>query len=383
MNGLLIVANWPSDVGYAWWFMERIWVELANRQAAAGGTTHIIFPEVRGVSRTLADLPAVVHELDFSERTPANRKRLRKLIAQHDIRAVYLTDRASLDPWYALMRIWGIRVIVNNDQTPGDRDTSRFKRVAKSSLHRLRLFSPDLSVAPSGFVLDRFTRIYGLPAGRCRLIPNGVEPIEISNFDPGYVHREFGLPDDAVVVVSLSRAVEYKGIPLIIACADRLINDEGRRDLYFVHCGDGPDIDAFRARVAELGLTKHFLLPGARPDYHSILPSCDIALHASKGEGFSLAILECMSAALPILVPDNSGNREAVDHGVSGFCYEAGSVDAILAALRDLLDNADLRQRVGSAAREAVLQRFTLQRTLNRFATEVSPLLAGAQPSVV
>ncbi len=374
-DGLLLVANWRSDVGYAWWFMERIWLALAEVHAGAGGKVHIIYPEVRGIPPAVAAAGIKVHQLDFSDEKRESRERLERLIRDERIGAVYLTDRAALDRTYARLRRWGVKVLVNNDQTPGDRTASMPRKLVKFLLQRLQVFSCDLYIAPSEFVMRRFRDVYQLPRNKCILIPNGIEPVEVEGADRDYVRREFALPTSAVVVVSLSRAVHYKGVASIIECADRLINGDGHDHVYFVHCGDGPDMQEFRELVARRGLEGRFFLPGARPDYRRILASSDIAMHASHGEGFSLAVLECMSAGLGMLVPDNSGNREAIEHDVSGFRFRPGDLDQASDFLRRLVTDVDVRVRLGAAARRTVLERFTLDETLRRFKQDVAPVL--------
>jgi len=376
---LLIVANWRSDVGYAWWFMERIWAALAEEFNVRGGKTHIIFPKVGALSPILRAAPVAVHELDYSARTRENKARMERLIHQEQIRSIYLTDRSTLDFFNAQLRLWGIERLVVNDQTPGDRHTSLFRRTAKALLHSIRVFSCDLCVAPSRFVWDRLLTVYALPSSRCVLIPNGIDPPDLAAADPGYAHRVFDLPDDAKIVVSLSRAVHYKGIGFIIDCADQLINRDGLENLYFLHCGDGPDLDAFREKVHNLGLERRFLLPGARPDYREILPSCDVAFHASQGEGFSLAVLECMASNLAILVPNNSGNREAVEHSISGYLYQPGNLKEAVGHLTTLLKDDNVRDSLGRAARGTVLEKFTIERTLAAYREIVAGFLFSGQ----
>jgi glycosyltransferase involved in cell wall biosynthesis len=376
-NGLLLVANWRSDVGYAWWFMERIWIALAEQHARRGGRTHILYPQVRGVSAGIEAAGIQVHELDYADRSKANVARLTELIRREGIEAIYLTDRGALDRLYPELRRAGVRRVIMNDQTPGDRSASGPKRLLKSVVHRLGMYSCDLCIAPSEFVLQRCLDVYALPREKCVLIPNGIEPIAVEAADPGYARREFGIPANSTVVVSLSRAVHYKGLGFMIECAERLVADEGRTDLYFIHCGDGPDLETFREQVRTAGLEGRYFLPGARPDYRKILPSSDIALHASAGEGFSLAVLECMSAGLGLVMPDNSGNREAATDGESALFFAPGDLEAATRRLRELMDDAGLRRRLGDAARARVLERFTLEQTLRGFQEAVGRCLYG------
>jgi glycosyltransferase involved in cell wall biosynthesis len=118
------------------------------------------------------------------------------------------------------------------------------------------------------------------------------------------------LPENASVVVSSGRVHSYKGIAFILRLAAELIVSRGRDDLYFVHLGDGPDMDRYRLMAGDLALHGRFIFAGRRSDVRSILPSCTVALHASDGEAFSLAILEFMASGLPPVVPNHCGNAE-------------------------------------------------------------------------
>jgi glycosyltransferase involved in cell wall biosynthesis len=107
----------------------------------------------------------------------------------------------------------------------------------------------------------------------------------------------------------------------------------------------------------------------------SLLPSCEIALHASAGEAFSLAILEFMAAGLPCVAPEHCGNGEAIEHEVSGVLYPPASLSDAVAWLAHLLDDSELRRAMGVAARERAEANFTLDRMLGEFSHTVSPYL--------
>jgi glycosyltransferase involved in cell wall biosynthesis len=148
-----------------------------------------------------------------------------------------------------------------------------------------------------------------------------------------------------------------------LRCAQQIVVGDARADVYFLHCGDGPDLPRFRQMVHDYGLNGRFIFAGRRADVRSILPGCDIAIQASRGEAFSLSILEYLSAGVPTLAPDHCGNAEAVASGVDGFLFRPDDLDDALGKLRTLLDNPALRAQLGAAGTASVERGFTLART--------------------
>lgn len=64
-RNLLLVANYESDVGYAWWLMETFWVWLADIAARQGQKTFLIYPKVTTVPASIASSSIGVSELIF------------------------------------------------------------------------------------------------------------------------------------------------------------------------------------------------------------------------------------------------------------------------------------------------------------------------------
>lgn len=362
-GNILLVANYSSDVGYAWWLMESFWSAIARRFAEAGRASVLIFPAVRSISERIQNCPVKVEEHDFSDRSAPARRSLKRLIQREKIRYVYLTDRPEYDSLYLSLRRWGVRSIVLHDHTPGERTrVPPAKRLIKRAIHAPGWFSGDHYIGVSRFVYDRFVKIGCIPRNKCSFVRNGIVPIDRDPALRSYARAAFSVPEEATLVVSTGRATFYKGIDFMIRCADTLVRERRHEDLYFLHCGDGPDLPAFRKMVSERGLEHRFLFAGRREDVRQILQSCDIGMQCSRGEAFSLSILEYMSAGLAALVPDHCGNGEANRHGVSGFLYEPGNLTSALENLERLLADRDLRERMGRAASRIVREEFTIER---------------------
>jgi glycosyltransferase involved in cell wall biosynthesis len=100
-----------------------------------------------------------------------------------------------------------------------------------------------------------------------------------------------------------------------------------------------------------------------------------MAVHAARGEGFSLAILEYMSAGLATLVPDIPSVRQAIDPGVTGLVYPDADADATARILLDLLVREDARSALGRAASEKVESEYSLDHSARVFRSVVQDAL--------
>jgi glycosyltransferase involved in cell wall biosynthesis len=109
----------------------------------------------------------------------------------------------------------------------------------------------------------------------------------------------------------------------------------------------------------------HFL--GKRSDVPRLMAGCDAAMHPSRGEAMSLAVLEYMCAGLPPVVPSLPSVSVAVEHEVTGLIYQNLNVDAAVSALRRLADDDALRARLGATAHAKVLSSYTIEQTLRKF----------------
>ncbi|TFH42095.1 MAG: glycosyltransferase, partial [Lysobacterales bacterium] len=87
----------------------------------------------------------------------------------------------------------------------------------------------------------------------------------------------------------------------------------------------------------------------------------------SHEEGFSNALIEAMSAGLPIVATDVGGNSEAIEDGVSGIIVPPRNPPAIAAAVEVVAHCRDLRMRLGVAARNRVREKFSLDSCVDAY----------------
>lgn len=375
-GNLLLTANYPSDVGYAWWLMESFWAAIARHFSAAGRRCFLMYPKINAVPRVIEEAPLTLIEHDARDLTPAALRRFEGYVREHDLRGAYLTDYPYYSPLYWRMRRWGVQRIVMHDHKPGERPRPSLpKRLFKSGVHRLGLLSCDHYIGVSRFVRDRCVGNACIPSDRCSFVLNGIRPIALDPALRGYAREQFGIPDDAVLVVTTGRATYYKGIDFLVRVAARVRRQVDAPEVYFLHCGDGPDLREFKLLAQVQGLEDRFLFAGQRNDVSKILQSADIGIQASKGEAFSLSILEYLSAGLPTLVPAVCGNAEAVDEGRTGFLFPAGDEELAAQRLVQLVRDPALRRRMGEAAAADAQARFTIDRAERELVALLDDLL--------
>ena len=111
--------------------------------------------------------------------------------------------------------------------------------------------------------------------------------------------------------------------------------------------------DVLQALVRDLGLAEHVRLLGWVPQASDcVLPSCDIFVQSSLWEAMSIVVLEAMAAGKAMVVTRVGENPSVVVEGETGITVPPADPEAMAIALRRLLKDQALRQRLGHAARE-------------------------------
>lgn len=359
---LLLVANWDSDVGYAWWLMESYWAVLAKRYHHHVRVL-LAYPSISRLPEVIAKAPLQTMEQAFQATDLKSIWRQCRFLRRHRVRSIYFSDRATWHWRYLFYRLCGVRMIVVHDHTPGLRTApTGIKRWLKAFVQRLPWITADGLIGATPFVCQRFIDINQAPADRCYTAANGLPELAITPTTQS-VHTLFSIPDNHLILVMTGRANRYKGIDFVLECLARL-RQQGCESMHFLFCGDGPDLDHFRQLTRQLNLTRQVTFTGRRDDIPALLPGCDIAIHPSLGEvGYSLSILEYMRAGLPVLVPDNPSVCGATIHERTGLIYPAGNLDGAGSALLRLIQDRELRRQMGRQAQLEVQQRYTLRAT--------------------
>jgi glycosyltransferase involved in cell wall biosynthesis len=127
----------------------------------------------------------------------------------------------------------------------------------------------------------------------------------------------------------------------------------------------------FRTEVARLGLANRTTLHGWLPagEVAQLCRKADIFVLPSHAEGQAMSLLEAMAHGLAIVTTPVGAHLEAVTDGLEALLVPPGDVEALASALIRLVDNQDLRLRLGRAARMRYAAEFAIEPYAKRLAS--------------
>ena len=265
----------------------------------------------------------------------------------------------SFGPAFAAViaaRLLGKRVVVKlgNSGEFGD------IRVSQKTLRgRVRLFALR-RWADAVIALDDAMQVEALEAGfdarRLRRMNNGI------NFESFLSTRTKEEAKSAlnlsgkVIVLFMGRLSEQKSLPTLFNAFA-----VARKDcpaLHLLLLGDGPSRRALEFQAEKLDLSAHVTFAGSQRDVRPYLEAADVFALPSVSEGISNALLEAMSAGLACVATPVGGNAEVLDAGACGVLLPPRDESAWAAALAELGNDSQRRERLGTAARQRVRERY-------------------------
>jgi glycosyltransferase involved in cell wall biosynthesis len=195
----------------------------------------------------------------------------------------------------------------------------------------------------------------GLAAGTCDesrtvVIHNAVE----MGPAPEHATRETG----PVEIIGVGRLAEQKDFSTLVSALALLPPGAARLRVL----GEGPLRESLEAQIAAQGLDDSVELVGEVSDVRSQLAAADVFALTSRWEGLPLSVLEAMAAGLPVVASAIDGVPEAVVDGETGYLTPPQEPQAVAEALSRLIDDPELRLRLGQAARRRAEEQFSLPR---------------------
>lgn len=191
-----------------------------------------------------------------------------------------------------------------------------------------------------------------------RVLPYGVQiPLPPSEEARGALRAEFGWEKDAPVILHVGRFVEQKNHGGLLEIFARISKAIPAARLLLV--GDGPFQEDVKKDIAARGLQKEAVCAGVRTDVPQLMSNSDLFLFPSFHEGFGLVAIEANGAGLPVVASKIPGVTEAVADGETAFLFPLPGVEEMAGAGIKLLNNPDLRKKMGEAGRARVQRKFT------------------------
>ena len=200
------------------------------------------------------------------------------------------------------------------------------------------------------------------------VVPPGVDterfhPLTAAERSAARAH--FGIPDTAELVAGISRLVPRKGFDTAVRAVSLL--HKSRPDLVLAIAGGGRDAERLQGLAESLKAPVRFLGRVNNDDLPRLYGSADVYTMLCRNrwggleqEGFGIVFLEAAACGVPQVAGHSGGAAEAVADGETGFVIgEANDPREVATAIERLLDDPDLRARMGAAGRERVVREFS------------------------
>jgi glycosyltransferase involved in cell wall biosynthesis len=195
----------------------------------------------------------------------------------------------------------------------------RVENLNDFTIGKQNLQNADKIIAISNATKEYVLRLGAKPK-KVRVVYNGVD---LARFRPIVGKREemrkkLGIPQNAIVVLTVRRLVYKNGVDTLIDSANVVIKKNGR--IVFLTVGKGPDSDDVKLRIQQFGIDGNFKLAGfvSDEDLPFYYNAADLFVLPSKsGEGLPLVAMEAMACGLPVVATDVGGIREVLinDYG--------------------------------------------------------------------
>jgi glycosyltransferase involved in cell wall biosynthesis len=231
-------------------------------------------------------------------------------------------------------------------------------------------------VVPAEVVRDAWIRRFAIEPERVHTFHNGVDA-RAEGLDRAAmrsrVRRELGIPDDGLIVLGCGTIDLRKGADLYAQVACKLLTRPDARDIaaktWFVWVGDlaFPTLDQWVTHDAEIGGYKgRLIFAGQRSNTAPYFAAADVFALTSREDPCPFSNLEAMESGVPVVVFQDAGGAPDVIGG-AGIAVPFLDVDAMAAAVIELLGDARKSSEMGAAGREIIRRDFTWPGFMEQF----------------
>lgn len=280
-----------------------------------------------------------------------------RLCRKRDVQAVVLNMDRVLRVAGTAARVAGVRVVLP-------------RRGSEFPLKRGPLYRWSYRRIATGVIVNSLATERTLcrdlpwrPAGRIRVLPNGVDVERFERTRPrSETRRALDLSEDEPVLIAVGELTTRKDPDALLDALSRL-RTRGLRP-WLLFAGEGAERPRLQRRAEELGLADRVRWLGFRTDVPDLLAAADLLVHAARVEGFGYAVAEAMAAGLPVVATNASSLPEIVVDGETGLLFPPGDADALAAAIEIYLTTPARGARDGARGRGRVHAEFSRSRRL-------------------
>lgn len=266
----------------------------------------------------------------------------------------------------------GTVAIVSTVQMPVEGfDVNFLKKAIYVILDRFSEKFVDKFIVVSEVLRKRLIEKHRIPPEKVSLIYNGVELEEYNDkwVSGERIREQFKIEKGIPLIGTVGRLVWQKGLPYFIQ-AVKIITQPPITNHplpVFLIVGEGELKENLELRIKNLELSDRIIFTGFRKDVKEILSALDILVLSSLREGFPMITLEAMAMGKPVVATDIEGIKEQVVNGETGILVPPKNPKALAEAIIKLAKSKELREKMGSAGRKLVEEKFNIKKIVKQY----------------
>jgi len=228
--------------------------------------------------------------------------------------------------------------------------------------HRLLV---DRCITPCNLIRDNaLKRASWLDGSKFTTIYNGRNVKEFSDRQVVQQKKAWGLAEKAFVIGATSQLSKVKNVDLLIRAFARLAQEAPH--CHLVITGEGPERSYLERLAMNLGVANRVTFPGYSSDALMAAAAYDIAVSASRFEGFPNTVVEYFATGRPVVSSDVGGVSEMVKHLYNGVLFPNNDERNLYESLLRLVRNSGLRAALSRNAIHTIKENFSEDVMLDR-----------------
>lgn len=224
---------------------------------------------------------------------------------------------------------------------------------------------------------------FGVDENKIIVNPNGIDE---SKYNPQIkcddVKQKYNL-ENKIVIGFIGTFGQWHGAENIALAFGKLLKryPEYKNKAKLFMIGDGIRMSAVKKYILEFGLQENVVLTGLIPQYEGakFLNACDILINAtvpnpdgSEFFGSPTKLFEYMAMGKAIICSDMAQMSEILEQGKTAYMVEPGNIDELATAMKELVDDSELRRRLGNSARDEVIKKYTWDKHVDKILKTIS-----------
>lgn len=204
-----------------------------------------------------------------------------------------------------------------------------------------------------------------IPASKITVIYNGIAELESDETASDRLRTKLSISADALILGTIARLDPIKNHRLLISAFAEIQRQHPSSILAIV--GDGEMRSSLENQVKQLNISDNVVFTGFQANPVDYLQLMDIFLLPSLSEGTAMTLLEAMSLSKPCIVTAVGGNPEIVENKVNGLVTPSDDKDTLVTACDLLLEDRQLRKKLGGAGRAKFEEKFTVKSMIKNY----------------